>query len=175
MIYRKTPAKERETYTYRSVTGETFTYRPEDVGEETIHLLHNMDDSFVNNNLKNAKVQGSKTWNVSLDEMLEENRDASIADPMEAPWESGDPLKERLYEAVQELPEDQQELFAMRYLWEMTQQEISRRTGIPRVTICKHLMRTHRSYTQIPPSGTSLHTAHLLTRRTGCAWAKVIL
>ena len=51
MIYRKTPAKERETYTYRSVTGETFTYRPEDVGAETIHLLHNMDDSSVNNNV----------------------------------------------------------------------------------------------------------------------------
>ena len=89
-----------------------------------------MDDSSVNNNLKHAKALGSRAWNVSLDEMLEEDRDASIADPMEAPWESGDPLKERLYEAVQELPEDQQELFAMRYLWEMTQQEISDRTGI---------------------------------------------
>lgn len=60
MRFRKTPAGQRVSYCYESVTGEKFRISAEEYGAETVSLLHRMDDSEVRNNISAGK-QGIAT------------------------------------------------------------------------------------------------------------------
>ena len=172
MQFRKTPANKRETYTYRSVTGEVFEYGSGDVGAENIRLLHAMDDAAVYNNIKNSKPpveawqkeimkkwkedhpweEFRNDWNLSMDGLLEiESPEKSIyalklADMAD---EKMDPQKEILYEMVSELPEDMQNLFTLYYIQEMSQQEIADRLGVIQSTIGRRLRRLEERLIQM--------------------------
>ena len=181
MLFRKTPAKEREVYRFHSVTGEIFEIRPEEVGEENIRLLHAADDAIVYNNIKNCKpkvqdwqkpgieqwkkkmeeqygesaryIELPKNWNLSIDG-LTQTEDADHSSYMKELAEKVaddeyDPLKELLYEKLEELPQEDQKLYRMRFIEDLGQQEIADILQVSQNTVSKRIRRLQAVLTEM--------------------------
>ena len=164
MRFRKTPAGQRVSYCYESVTGEKFRISAEEFGEETVSLLHRMDDSEVRNNLSAGKPgiqkwqegavrqwkeqhpgeEPPKNWVLSLDSLTGEDG-SGMADSSRcmrqavdrAAEEEADPMKELLYECVGELDGDSQRLYRMYYVEGLTQARIAEACGVSQMAVRK--------------------------------------
>lgn len=168
MRFRKTPAGQRVSYCYESVTGEKFRISAEECGAETVSLLHRMDDSEVRNNLSAGKPaiqkwqEGAvrqwkeqhpgeempKNWVLSLDSLTGEDG-CGMADGSRymkqavdrAAEEDRDPLKELLHECVGELDGDSRRLYRMYYVEGLTQARIAEACGVSQMAVSKRLKK----------------------------------
>ena len=168
MRFRKTPAGQRVSYCYESVTGEKFRISAEEFGEETVSLLHRMDDSEVRNNLSAGKPgiqkwqegavrqwkeqhpgeEPPKNWVLSLDSLTGEDG-SGMADSSRcmrqavdrATQEEADPLKELLHECVEEMDGDSQRLYQRYYMEDAAQAEIAKEFGISQMAVSKRLKK----------------------------------
>lgn len=165
MLFRKTPANERGNYKYHTATGKTFVITPEQVGAENIQLLHASDDAIVYNNIKNSRPQIQawqkpvieqwkkdhpdeelpKNWNISMDGLTQTEESDCSSYMKELAEKTADaerdPQKELLYEKVEELPEEEQKLFYMYFIDELSQQDIADVFGVSQNTISKRIRR----------------------------------
>lgn len=149
MLFRKTETIKRGNYVYHFANGETSVINAADVGEELIRFLHSSDDSIVYNNIKNSRPKAQewqkagieqwkeqhpgekvpKNWNLSLDG-LSQTEDADHSSYMKVLSEKimdaeNDPYREILYEVLEELSEDEQQLYQMYYLDGLSQTDIA--------------------------------------------------
>lgn len=175
MMFRKTRQDKRGTYRFEfTAMDEKGNYfldsvelKPgeEGVTELWIKMLHSMDDSLVNNNIKNGKPKVEdwqkagieqwkkqhpgeevpKNWNLSLDG-LTQTEDADHSKYMKeisekTMEEEMDPLKELLYECLEEMDEDAQKLYKLFYLERQSQKDIAEVFGISQMAVSKRLKK----------------------------------
>lgn len=165
MLFRKTPANERGNYKYHTATGETFVITSEQVGAENIQLLHASDDAIVYNNIKNSRTQIQtwqkpvieqwkkdhqdeelpKNWNISMDGLTQTEESDCSSYMKELAEKTADAerdlQKELLHEKVEELPEEEQKLFFMYFIDELSQQDIADVFGVSQNTVSKRIRR----------------------------------
>lgn len=172
MLFRKTPSMERETYRFHSATGEVFEVTPEEAGAETIRLLHSMDDAEVYNNIKNSrpKIQPwqqagieqwkaqhpgeelPKNWNMSLDGLTQtEEADCSavmkeLADKVSE--EDQDSQRDLLRDVVAGMPEEQQELYRLYFILELSQAAIAVQLGVSQNAVSKRIRKLKAAITE---------------------------
>lgn len=168
MRFRKTPEGQRVSYFYESVTGEKFRISADEYGEETVSLLHRLDDSEVRNNLSAGKPgiqkwqeaavrqwkerhpgeEPPKNWVLSLDSLTGEDG-SSMADSSRcmrqavdrAAEEEEDQMREILYECVEEMDRDSRELYQMYYVEGVAQAAIAKESGISQAAVSKRLKK----------------------------------
>ncbi|MCI8790885.1 MAG: sigma-70 family RNA polymerase sigma factor [Lachnospiraceae bacterium] len=153
MVFRRTNYNNRTTYTYKSVTGETITFAPEDAnGEVTADLikcLHSLDDKEVYNNIKNHKPQLSddekatirewekthpreeapKNWIMSLDAFYgDSDSDMDRSYLMREVYDrlcKEDLATTRLWEVMDDMPDKQRRAFLLVELYGYTMTEVA--------------------------------------------------
>lgn len=161
---RKTPTKQRGTYTYVTAEGQCIVLRPgeNDVTEVDIKRLHTMDDAEVYNNLKNARPEPSETekqqmreweeqhsgekaprnWNQSLDASLtDEDDSATLGDMIATPEKTDSPAVERLREIVATMTERQQQVYQLHLLEGFSVKETAAILGLSSPAVTKHKRR----------------------------------
>ena len=168
MRFRKTPAGQRVSYCYESVTGEKFRISAEEYGAETVSLLHRMDDSEVRNNLSAGKPgiqkwqeeavrqwkgqhpgeEPPKNWVLPLDSLTGEDGSGMADDSRymkqavhRAVGEEADPLKELLHECVEEMDGDSRRLYRRYYVENAVQAQIAKELGISQMAVSKRLKK----------------------------------
>ena len=164
MKFRKTPAGERGTYVYRFNDNTVRVVTRKEVSVELIKTLHAMDDAEVYNNIKNSRPplmpwqkkareewkrkhpgeEPEKNWNQSLDGLMEtDDRDCSIyaKQVADAVAEKTDRPKEKLHSVVEELSEEEKELYHLRYTEEYSQELIAEMMGVSQNTISKRIRK----------------------------------
>lgn len=168
MRFRKTPAGQRVSYCYESVTGEKFRISAEEYGAETVSLLHRMDDSEVRNNLSAGKPgiqkwqeeavrqwkgqhpgeEPPKNWVLPLDSLTGEDGSGMADDSRymkqavdRAAEEEADPLKELLHECVEEMDGDSRRLYRRYYVENAVQAQIAKELGISQMAVSKRLKK----------------------------------
>ena len=172
MLFRKTPASERDKYVYRFNEGTVSVIAEGSEAEVWIKSLHSFDDAEVYNNIKNSRPQlepwqkkaieewkeqhpgeePDKNWNLSMDGLMKtENQDTSIYAKQlaEMAAEEPDPQKELLYEKVSELQAGDQELYMLYFVEGYSQDEIARMKGVSQNTISKKIRRITKQLTEI--------------------------
>ena len=167
MKFKKTPLKERGSYTYHFADGTVSKITPDKDGATTVNIktLHAIDDSEVYFNIKNsrpeltkeekelvedwkAKHEGEdipKNWNLSLDSLLYEDS----SDKSGAMYEivtsicSDEPTSEisSLRDFISTLPQSQQELYRLKYMEEYSQVEIAEILGVSNMAITNRIKR----------------------------------
>lgn len=163
MKSRKTPQKERGTYTYHFDDGRSVTIKPgeEGVTEEIIKKLHSLDDSEVYYNNKNwhrpisdeerqaikeweEQHPGEKypeVWNISLDSIYEEdgNQDKSIllADTSTIDEEVSDDVEE-LRAVVSKMTERQRQVYVLLFIEEYSLTEVAEKLNISIPVVSRH-------------------------------------
>ena len=173
--FHKTPKKQRGCYKYYNAKGELvvalYPERDSNISDIHIKLLHSLDDAEVYNNIKNCgsgsveKKLGveiqldfhkSSRWVLSLNQLTDEDdkdykENTRLIEQAYANNEakSRDPGKEILYEAVNYLNPEQQELFYMYYIQEMTQPEIAKVLGISAPAVQKRRVKMREQLKEI--------------------------
>lgn len=161
---RKTPTKQRSTYTYVTAEGFKIVLRPgeENVTEVHIKMLHSMDDAEVYNNIKNARPEPSeaekrqmrewenqhpgekalRNWNLSLDASLtDEDDSAKLGDMIVAPEETDSPDVERLRKIVATMTERQKQVYQLHLLEGFSVKETAAILGMSSPAVTKHKQR----------------------------------
>ena len=173
MLFRKTESTKRENYVYRFGENEVSVIAGDDAETKVwIKTLHSLDDAEVYNNIKNsrpkltkkekaakreweAKHPGEnvpKNWNLSLDGLAQtEDADHSsyMKEAVDLQSENPDPLREILYAVLETLPEEEMELYRMRYIWELSQGEIAEELGVSQNTVSKRLRKLEAKITEL--------------------------
>lgn len=172
MLFRKTPTSERDNYVYRFNDGTVSVIAEGDEAAVWIKSFHSFDDAEVYNNIKNSRPQleswqkkaleewktqhtreePEKNWNLSMDGlMMTENTDTSVyaKQLVEMTAEVPDPLKERLYEILSRLTEEDQELYRLYYTEGYSQEEIAEMKEVSQNTISKKLRRIKKQLTEM--------------------------
>lgn len=165
MLFRKTESTKRGNYVYHFANGDTSVIDAADVGEELIRFLHSSDDAIVYNNIKNSrpKVQEwqkvgieqwkeqhpgeevPKNWNLSLDG-LSQTEDTDHSSYMKELAEKAmdaenDPHREKVYEVLEELSKEEQQLYQMNYLDGLSQTDIADVFGKSQNCISKRIRK----------------------------------
>lgn len=162
MRFYKTHSTQRANYTYEFTNIECNSHVKREkitadmVGEEWIKMNHLSDDNEVTNNIKNSKhISGKREreqirkweeenqekysgkWVISIDACFEGSFDNSklATQVKNFTGETRDNCKERLYEAVEKLTEEQQEIYRLYFQEEYTQAEIAEMKGVTQKTI----------------------------------------
>ena len=171
MLFRKTPTKERNTYTYHFNDGSVSVIPADGETEVWIKALHSSDDSIVYNNIKNSRPpveewqkeairqwkekhpgeEVPKNWNLSLDG-LKETEDVDHSSYMKEIVEKtdeADPLMELLHDVVADLPEDEKKLYVLRYQYELSQKAIAAEFGVSQNTVSKRLRKLEEKITNL--------------------------
>lgn len=161
---RKTPTKQRGTYTYVTAEGCKIVLRPgeDEVTEVHIKMLHSMDDSEVYNNIKNARPEPSeaekqqmreweeqhpgekapRNWNLSIDALLtEEDDSATLGDMIAAPEKTDNPEVERLRQIVATMTERQKQVYQLHLLEGFSVKETAAILGMSSPAVTKHKQR----------------------------------
>lgn len=161
---RKTPTKQRDTYTYITAVGCKVVLYPgrDDVTEAFIKLLHSMDDAEVYNNIKNARPRPSEAekqkvreweehhpgekvfsnWNLSLDaSILDEDDSATLGDMIAAPEEMDNPDVERLRQIVAMMTERQQQVYRLHLIEGFSVKETAAILGMSSPAVTAHKKR----------------------------------
>lgn len=164
MRFRKTPTRERHDYVYRFNDGSTSVITGNEETEVLIKSLHAFDDAEVYNNIKNSRPQvqnwqksaiekwkhqhpynePEKNWNISMDRLRQtENLDVSIYSKQlaEIIVEQLDPQKEFLYEKLEELPKESQQLYRLYYIEGWSQQKIADKMSVSQNTVSKKIRK----------------------------------
>ena len=163
MLFRKTPATERSSYVYRFADGTKSVITESDEAAVWIRTLQGFDNHEAYNNVKNCKptVEGWQKkameewnarhpeeqvgvkWNLSLDYLTDEDPETDLIEK-EIAWktaEASDPLKELLYEQVDQLSEEEQELYCLYFIEGFTQEEIAAFKHVSTMTISRYLRK----------------------------------
>lgn len=169
MKFKKTPLKERGTYTYRFADGTVSKITADKDGATTVDIksLHALDDSEVYYNIKNGRPQLSdkeklaiKDWqDEHLGEEVPKNWNLSINSLMQADGDSADKSRVMLEMAtalcvdepsseisllrdfINTLPDSQQELYRLKYIEEYSQTEIAEMLGVSNMAITNRVKR----------------------------------
>lgn len=175
----KTRSNQRSSYTYTDAMGRRHILKPgihpdtgELITEETIKILHRMDDREVENNVKNTRTSVQdwekpilEAWkkdhpdmdlptrlhisidiSVESDEGKEEDTDKGlVAKASMAAEKTEDPMIERLHEVVEMLRPDQQELYRRIVVDEISMADVARELGLDSSAI-RHRMATIRKF-----------------------------
>ena len=176
MKFRKTPLKQRSTYTYYDAEGNAVVVLmpgADGVTELDIKMLHQADDREVYNNLKNSKPKLSddekheikkweestgqdwteKNYNLSFDAVAEDNecREQSKLWHQVLNYQQEsigvDSNIEFLHEAVKQLTTDQQWLYHQVYILERPQVEIAEELGVTKAAITNRLNKIFNNMT----------------------------
>ena len=161
---RKTPTKQRGTYTYVTAEGCKIVLRPgeEDVTAVHIKVLHSLDDAEVYNNIKNARPEPSeaekqqmrkwedqhpgekapRNWNLSLDASLtDEDDSATLGDMVAAPEKTDSPEVERLRQIVAAMTERQKQVYQLHLIEGFSVKETAAILGMSSPAVTKHKQR----------------------------------
>ena len=161
---RKTPTKQRGTYTYVTAEGCKIVLRPgeQDVTEVHIKMLHSMDDAEVYNNIKNARPEPTaeekqqmreweeqhpgekapRNWNLSLDTSLSDEDDsATLGDMVAAPEKTDSPEVEHLRQIVASMTERQKQVYQLHLLEGFSVKETAAILGMSSPAVTKHKQR----------------------------------
>ena len=169
MKFHKTNSNNRTTYTYKTATGEKFTFAPGDAdGEITakwIKYLHSLDDSEVYNNRKNCKPPLSdkekavirewveahpgedipKNWTMSLDAFSEDaDSDMDRSSLMREIYDRSnveDNTASRLGEVIDEMPYKQRQAFVLVELDGYSMTEAADKLGCSIANVSKLIAR----------------------------------
>lgn len=154
MIYKKTPKKQRGTYTYKftGADGKTQTVKlvagVDGITADDIKMLHAMDDAEVYNNIKNSKPKTEdwqldaieawkkqhpgetieKNWNLSLNELVGEDG-TEREELVGACINEDDEVLNRLHELIDSLTDLQKETYRKVILEDMTNTDVAREEG----------------------------------------------
>lgn len=169
MKFRKTPLKERGTYTYSFVDGEVSKIIPDKDGVTTVDIkrLHAKDDNEVYGNIENSRPKLSKeeklavkdwldkhpgeelpkNWNLSIDSLMQ--AEGSSVDKSRVMLEMATTLYEDepssevslLRDFIATLPDSQQKLYYLKYIEEYSQTEIAEILGVSDMAISKRVKR----------------------------------
>ena len=174
--FRKTPESQRGCYKYKGANDDVIiTLCPDaatGVTDVHIKLLHNLDDALVYSNRKNwgsisftegsdgvdvsVKMPRSSQWVLSLDRMTDDGADDAKENRLllEAAYRGRaearrDAQREMLHEAVQYLPSDQQKIFRLFYIEEMTRSAIAKEMCMSVTAVCKRLRKMEKELKEI--------------------------
>ena len=92
-----------------------------------------------------------KNWNLSMDGlMMTEDHDTSVYAKQlaEKTADDQDPMKELLYEKVEELSDEYQELYRLYFIEGYTQEEIAGMKGVSQNTISKKIRKIQKELTE---------------------------
>ena len=144
---------------------------PDDVGKFFVKKRHASDDAEVYNNITNSRPpvedwqkkgieewkkthpgeEPDKNWNLSMDGlMMTADQDTSVYAKQlaEKTSDGPDPMKELLYEKVEELSEKYQELYRLYFIEGYTQEEIAGMKGVSQNTISKKIRKIQKELTE---------------------------